>query len=88
MDAAEKPIRFSGHARDQLQFRGATDFEVVAAIRAETWQPAELNRLECRRDFPFDAEWNGKHYAIKQVRPVFVDELSKIVVVTVYVYYF
>jgi len=45
-------------------------------------------RLECRRDFPFGKEWNGKMYAIKQVRPIFVDEPDEIVVVTVYAYYF
>jgi len=32
--------------------------------------------------------WNGKVYAIKQVRPVFVEEADKIVVITVYTYYF
>ncbi len=29
-----------------------------------------------------------KSYAVKQVRPVFVDESREVVVVTVYVYYF
>jgi hypothetical protein len=83
-----KPIRLSGHARDQLGFRGATEAEVIDAIRRAPWQPAELNRLECRQTYPFDAEWNGKHYAVKQVRPIFVDEPDEIVVVTVYVYYY
>jgi uncharacterized protein YuzE len=32
--------------------------------------------------------YNGRHYATKQVRPVFVEEPNEIVVVTVYVYYF
>lgn len=36
----------------------------------------------------YAAEWNGKVYATKQVRPIFVDEADVIVVVTVYVYYF
>lgn len=45
-------------------------------------------RLECRKSFHFNAEWNGKYYATKQVRPVFADEPSEIVVVTIYVYYF
>jgi hypothetical protein len=49
---------------------------------------AELGRLDCRKDFPFGKEWNGKVYATKQVRPVFVDEVNEIVVVTVYTYYF
>ena len=45
-------------------------------------------RLECRKDFPHGRDWNGKFYATKQVRPVFVDEAAEIVVVTVYTYYF
>jgi hypothetical protein len=84
----EKPVRLSGHAHQQLRFRGATEGEVVESVRSAEWQPAELGRLECRRDFAFNAIWNGKPYATKQVRPVFVDEPNEIVVVTVYVYYF
>jgi hypothetical protein len=38
--------------------------------------------------FRFNAEWNGKSYSTKQVRPMFVEEADEIVVVTVYVYYF
>lgn len=38
---SEKPIRLSGHARQQLARRGATEEEVVQAIRSTTWQPAE-----------------------------------------------
>ena len=46
-----------------------------------------VGRLECTKSFPFDREWNGKPYATKQVRPIFVDEANEIVVVTVYTYY-
>lgn len=60
----------------------------MEAITNERWEPADMWRLECRRDFPFGKEWNGKMYAIKQVRPIFVDEPDEIVVVTVYAYYF
>ena len=49
---------------------------------------AELGRLECRKDFDYRKEWNTKFYATKQVRPVFVEEASELVVVTVYTYYF
>ncbi|MBA4180504.1 MAG: hypothetical protein C0506_07950 [Anaerolinea sp.] len=58
------------------------------AIRNGTWIPAARGRMECRADFPFNGEWNEKHYTTKQVRPVFVDEPDEIVVVTVYTYYF
>ena len=83
-----KPIRLSGHARDQLWHRGTSEEEIGEAIRTAGWAPAELGRLECRKDFPFGREWNGKVYTIKQVRPIFVEEEREIVVVTVYTYYF
>ncbi len=44
--------------------------------------------MECRKVFRFDAEWNKRHFATKQVRPIFVEEADEIVVVTIYVYYF
>jgi hypothetical protein len=82
-----KPIRFSRHARENMAFRGATEDEITVAIRGAAWQQAERGRLDCRMEFDFDREWNGRHYAKKQVRPVFVDEPDAVVVVTVYVYY-
>lgn len=71
-----------------MSARGFTIPEVEEAIRTVAWQPTELGRLDCRKDFPYGREWNGKVYVIKQVRPVFVDESGEIVVVTVYTYYF
>ncbi len=83
-----KPIQFSGHALQQIPFRGTTQAEVVETIRTAASHPAEGGRLECRKDFAFNSAWNGKHYATKQVRPIFVEEPNEIIVVTVYVYYF
>lgn len=83
-----KPIRLSGHAKEQLVFRGTTEEEITETIRSSQWQPAELGRLECRKDFAFENIWNKKYYKIKQVRPVFVEEEKEIVVVTVYTYFF
>ena len=88
MVGTEKPIRLSGHARQQLGFRGASEQDIIESIRTSTWEPAELKRLECRKNFAFNAEWNGKYYSTKQIRPIFVEEPDEIVVVTVYVYYF
>jgi hypothetical protein len=70
-----------------MTFRGATEEEIVQAIRRAEWQPAERGRFDCRHESPFGRDWNGRHYTSKQVRPVFVDEPAEIVVVTVYVYY-
>lgn len=83
-----KPVHFSGHARENMRYRGTSEQEVIEAIRAGAWGPAELGRLECRADLAYGQDWNGRLYRTKQVRPIFVEEADGIVVVTVYVYYF
>lgn len=82
-----KPIRLSGHALSYTEKRGYTVAEVEETIQTSSWEPAELGRLQCRKSFPFNREWNKKVYATKQVRPIFVEEEDEIVVVTVYTYY-
>ena len=82
-----KPIRLTKHAQGYIHRRGFSVAEVEETIRTTLWQPAELRRLECQKDFPFGREWNGKIYSTKRVRPVFVEEATEIVIVTVYTYY-
>ncbi len=83
-----KAIRLSAHASSYGASRGFTLAEIEEAIRESRWGPAELGRMECRKVFPFNRQWNGKRYANKEVRPIFVEEADEIVVVTVYTYYF
>ena len=83
-----KPIRLSQHALGYTTKRGFTIAEVEEAIRSSSWELVEDNRLQCRKDFPFDKEWNGKVYATKRVRPIFIEKDTEIVVITVYTYYF
>ncbi|MCX5886214.1 MAG: hypothetical protein NT096_09955 [Proteobacteria bacterium] len=83
-----KPIRLSAHARENLSYRGTTEQEVIDTIRTAPWGAAEHGRLECRKEFQYKQDWNGKFYNTKQVRPILVEETEEIVVVTVYVYYF
>ena len=83
-----KPIRLSAHARDQLHRRGGIVQEVVETIRSSPWKPVKGGRLACSKNFPYSNEWNGKIYETKQVQPIFVDEPTEIVVVTVYTYFF
>jgi len=83
-----KAVRLSGHAREQLFFRGVAEGEVLDAIHTSQWQAADLGRMECRKNFEFEKEWNKKYYKTKQVRPVFVEEEKEIIVVTIYSYFF
>ena len=83
-----KPVRLSAHATAQAPLRGACAAEIEEAIRLEPWGPAAFGRSEAKRQFAFGAQWNGRHYALKLVRPVFVVEPDEILVVTVYVHHF
>ena len=82
-----KPIRLSAHALSYATKRGFTVAEVEDAIRSSQGERAELGRVECRKAFPFNREWNNRLYANKEIRPIFVEEADEIVVVTVYTYY-
>lgn len=83
-----KQIRLTLHAREQCEERGATEEEVIEAIRSGIHEQAKHNRHLCRANFQFNGIWNGEHYPIKQVVPVIVEEADEIVVVTVYTFYF
>lgn len=82
-----KPIRFSQHVRGQLRKRGATEDEIVRAIRYASWRKVKGDRQECEMVIEFNGMWRGKFYQKKKIRPVFVEKNTEIVVVTVYCYY-
>lgn len=82
-----KLIVLSFHANEQCEERGTNESEVVKAITESEWKVAKKNRLECKIYLPCNETWNGHFYINKEVRPIFVIEPDKIVVITVYVYY-
>ena len=83
-----KPIRLTAHAQGYLARRGFTVAEVEEAIRTGVWQPASRERQETSKEFAHGRDWNGTVYATKRVRPVFVEEPTEIVVITVYTYFY
>jgi hypothetical protein len=68
--------------------RGATSEEVEVAIHTGEVIPAKSKRFAFRKNFTFNRNWKGRYYAIKQVMPIVTEETDKIIVVTVYVFYF
>ena len=68
-----KPIRMLPHAQSRLSRRGFTESQVEEAIRTETWKPAEQDRMECRKRFPYNKIWNRTRYRHLEVRPIFVE---------------
>jgi len=84
----EKRVFFSAHARAKMSDRGASEEEVVEAIKEGSFEPARKARLLFRKNFSFGKSWRGKRYSVKQVAPVIAEEKDKLIVITVYVYYF
>lgn len=83
-----KSIVFSRHAKEQMLRRGVSKEEVEAAICRGEAVPAKKGRLSFRKNFPFESEWKGKYYEIKQVMPIVTEEDERLVVITVYAFYF
>lgn len=83
-----KVVELSAHARQKMRDRGATEDEVLASIQTGSVEPARGGRVRFRKNFEFHREWRGKRYAVKQVAPVVAEEPDKLMVVTVFVYYF
>jgi hypothetical protein len=73
---------------EQCVERGAAEDEVTKAILEGDREIVKHGRWMSRFNFSFGALWQGKFYAIKQVAPVFVEEETQTVVITVYVFYF
>ncbi len=83
-----RPIRLTSHAREQCAERGASEDEVVQAVREGIREPAKKGRLLCRYNLPYGSTWQNNFYAVKQVAPVICEEPDEIVVITVYTFYF
>ncbi|GFP27184.1 hypothetical protein HKBW3S42_00977 [Candidatus Hakubella thermalkaliphila] len=84
----ELPIEISPHACEQMVDRGVSEEEVMAAIRRGEAESAQKGRFTYRKNFQFGKVWRGRRYAIKQVAPIVARESDRLVVVTVYAFYF
>ena len=82
-----KPIIFTRHARQRLAERRTTEDEIVQAILDASWVRTDQGRYAVTKWYSFGQEHGGSFYAGKDVRPIFVDEGERIVVVTLYVYF-
>ena len=81
-------IRFHPHARERMEERGATENEAAATVECGEQFPAKFRRTGFRRNFPFNAEWRGKHYVTKQVEVYAVQEGEDWLVITIITRYF
>jgi hypothetical protein len=82
-----KPVVFSRHALDNMGDRGATREEVEQAVQLGERIPAKQGRSAFRKNFPYGAVWKGKRYETKQVMPIVAEEPTRLVVISVYVFF-
>jgi hypothetical protein len=83
-----KAIVFTNHARERCVQRGATETDVVRAVREGKREPAQRDLWQFRLNLEFQKEWAGNWYAVQQVVPVVAEETDRFVVITVYTHYF
>jgi len=67
-------VRLHPHAEERLAERGATEAEAIITVAGGERFPAKFGRTGFRRNFRFDAEWQGRHYSTKQVEAYAVQE--------------
>jgi hypothetical protein len=87
-DSSLKPVVFTVHARKRMVERGAREEDVIEAIRIGEREPAQRGLTLCRLNLEFHREWDGRYYRMQQVAPVVAEEPDRIVVITVYTFYF
>jgi hypothetical protein len=85
---ADFPIVLTWHARQRLRERGTSEEHVRLAVRIGRSEPARRGLLLYRLDVPFGGTWCGRRYSSMQVAPVVAREPERLVVVTVYTFFY
>jgi hypothetical protein len=81
-------IRIHPHAQQRMRERGATAAQVRATVTNGRVIPANFGRTGFRHVFAFNAQWNQKYFASKQIDAFAAKIPSGWMVITVIVKYF
>jgi len=87
-DTNDKPIIFTQHAIQRMRERGASEGAVREAIRNGDKELVKKGRILYRFNMEFNKHWDGRFFRVQQVAPVVVEEKDRIIVITVYTFYF
>lgn len=80
-------IQIDPHTLERALERGATLAEIRQVVELGVLEDARAGRFARSLVFAFDHQRNGRYYAQKRVKVVFLVEGEHIVTVTVLVYY-
>jgi hypothetical protein len=67
---------------------GANEDEVMATVLEGERFPAKFGRIGFRRNFPFEGQWRGRNFSVKQVEVYAVEENGDWLVITVIMGYY
>jgi hypothetical protein len=81
-------VKLHPHAQEGALERGATEAEIISTVEEGERFPVKYGRTGFRRNFPFNGEWGGKYFLVKQVEAYAVEEADDWIVVTVITRYF
>ena len=81
-------IKFLPDARERMEERGVTEYEIINTVEEGEEFTAKFGRTGFRRNFEFGGVWRGKQYQTKQVEVFTVNENDRFIVITVIVKYF
>ncbi len=81
-------INIHPHAIQRSTERGASLPEIFITVECGEQFPAKYSRAGFRKNFLFNAQWNNKYYATKQIEVYCVKENNDWLVLTVFVKYF
>jgi hypothetical protein len=81
-------IVITRHARIRMAERGASEDTVRLAVTIGEREPARRGLFLHRLDVPFGGRWRGRRYGTMQVAALVAHEPGRLVVVTVYTFFF
>jgi len=84
----EKKIYFTKHAKKRMEERNVKEEEIIFSIRNKNWEIAREGKFSVSEVFPFNNHHYGRYYKWKEVVCIFEEEEDKIVVITVYSFFF
>ena len=87
-ESAHARVVLTGHALRRLRERGTTEATVIPAVQVGSREPAQRGLFLHRLDVPFGGVWHGRRYDSMQVAAVVAHEPDRLVVVTVYTFFF
>jgi hypothetical protein len=71
-----------------MEERGASRAEALETIRSGSREAARRGRDAYRQSFRYNALWSGRRYRSKRVLAIVAERADRLVVVTVYTFYF